>query len=1063
MVMCKMLSRVGILFMIFAATTVAQISTGTISGTVKDDTGAVVPGANVVVLDVDTGISRSLQTDSNGFYSAPSLALGNYRVTASKEGMQTEVREGITLTVGREAVVDITVRVGSVSQTVSVTAEAPLVESTTATLGSLVDDRTIRTLPLNGRSYDQLALLQPGVILDSPGPANTSLFYGTGRRFSVGGQRTVSNVFLLDGTNINDQGNGTPGGATGSVLGVDTIKEFKILTNGFEAEYGHSTGSVITAVTRSGTNELHGTGFEYIRNSALDTRNYFDVFPYVPPFKRNQFGGVLGGPIKKDKTFFFGGYEGLRQGQGTSLTAIVPTAQARAGILPTGTVAVNPAVVPLLNLYPLPNATSFGDGTAEYISSPNIITNENNAMVRVDHQLNTKTSLFARYGFDQDYLNSPQSLPVEVQVSGSRRQYSTVQATTVLQSDAVNNVRFAFNRTYTHYDQLTTPDPGPQVSIVAGQPLGSYQIGAIGTAGSRAVTPLGTTSGQGNSIFAYNVLEWADDFSYIKGKHSFKVGTDIQRLQDNYSNNTQVRGTYTFSTFATFLTGVPSNLTVSTPLGLNAYWGARQTLLAFYGQDSYRVNSRLTLDLGLRWEAPTDPIDVNGKMSILPSPAATATVVSSSFITIAKKNFEPRVGLAWQLNDSGKTVLRAGAGIYHNQILPWDYQFETRLPPFYATLSANNPPFPNGAQAAALGGKVVPSVMVPFEKTPVDDQYNLSIQQQILKNTVFQIAYAGNRASHLETETEADTPVPVICSTSSNNCPAGLPNGIQYYPANAPRRNPTWNGIRLYDNNGPSQYDSVTVTMRTQTSTGFEGQIFYTYAKAMDLASSVATSDTVRAPIQIMDPDYPQLDWGLSELDTRHTLIFNFSYPVPLHASSKVMGALANNWAIDGIGTFTTGMPFTVTLASNQSRNQSSVLADRPNLVSGASPNPTHGVSAGCSGLAAGTPLGTATHFYDACAFSLPAAGTYGNLGRDTLEGAGVQDVDLALEKKFAVRERMGVTFRAEVFNLTNHTNLGLPNTTALTATGTANPQAGLITYTTTSSRQIQFGLRISF
>src|ERR1700693_1322968 len=384
----QVLRIVVLLVFLSGGITWAQVTTGTISGTVKDSTGAVLPGAKVVVLNEETGISRTVETDAAGRYSALSLGLGNYRVTGSLEGFQTEVRSGIVLTVGREAVVDLTLTVGAVTQTVEVMGEAPLVESTSASLGSLVDDRTIRELPLNGRSYDQLALLQPGVTLLSPGQSSLTAFnFGSGKRFSVGGQRANSNSFLLDGTIINDQANATPGGAAGTNLGVDTILEFKIFTNSFKAEYGHSAGSVVTAITRSGTNTLHGTAFEYIRNSALDARNFFDVRSGPPSFKRNQFGGVLGGPIKKDKTFFFVGYEGLRQGLAATQIATVPTLLARQGILPTGTVPVNPASVPFLNLYPLPNGRDFGDGTGEYLSAPTIVTNENNFMARVDHQL----------------------------------------------------------------------------------------------------------------------------------------------------------------------------------------------------------------------------------------------------------------------------------------------------------------------------------------------------------------------------------------------------------------------------------------------------------------------------------------------------------------------------------------------------------------------------------------------------------------------------------------------------------------------------------------------------
>ncbi len=1066
MAMNKLLRIVGLLVILSGGIALAQVTTGTILGTVKDSTGAVLPEAQVIVLNEATGISRTVQTDAEGRYSALSLSLGSYRVTATHEGFQTIARTGIVLTVGREAVVDISLAVGSVSQTVEVTGEVPLVEATTASLGSLVDDRTIRNLPLNGRSYDQLALLQPGVILTSPGQTGGAPFaFGTGKRFSVGGQRSVSNSFLLDGTNVNDQANGTPGGAAGTNLGVDTILEFKIFTNSFKAEYGHSTGSVITAITRSGTNSLHGTAFEYIRNSALDARNFFDVGSSPPSFKRNQFGGVLGGPIKKDKTFFFGGYEGLRQGLGITLATIVPTLEARRGILPTAPgattttmVTVNPASAKYLNLYPIPNGRNFGDGTAEFLFAPVVPTNEDNAMVRVDHQLNSNNSLFGRYSFDTDSVNAQQSIPDVFLIQTSRRQYATTQVNSILGPKALNNFRFAFNRSFSTYNPVVDPPAPPELSIVPGQPLGAVQVGGTFTAGARAISALGSpNSGSGPRFWAYNIFEWGDDFSYSTGKHALKAGVDIQRMRDNTALGNFLRGAYTFPSFTAFLTGTPSNLQAAAPLGTLPQWGLRQSLYAFYGQDDYTINSRLTLNLGLRWESSTDPVDAKGQMSMLPSPSATAMVVTDKFFSITKKNFEPRLGIAWRLNESGKTVLRAGAGIYHNQIFPWAYAINISSPPFFgrysAASTATNPlPFPDGYKILGPGAPIGLTVYTPIEKTPVDEQYNVSVQQEIFKNTVVQVSYAGNHANHLETLRETDTPVPTI-----------LPNGQLSYPAGAPRRNPAWAGIGRIEMNGNSVYNSLTVTLRRQSSRGFQGQIFYTYSKAMDENSGLSNSDSLRTPQAVMDPTNIARDWSLADFDSRHAVVANLSYAVPFRATSKALGALVNGWTLDGIGTFTSGMPFTARLASSVSRDLSQYLAERPNLNPGASQNPSSGRSIGCPGFPAGTALANANNWYDPCSFSLPLAGTYGNVGRNTIIGPGVADVDLALEKSFKMREVADVKFRAEIFNLMNHTNLGLPNTNPLGASGAASPSAGRITYTTTSSRQLQFALRIGF
>jgi Carboxypeptidase regulatory-like domain len=1049
--------RLGVLFVfLYGGITWAQVTTGTISGTVKDSSGSVLPGANVVIVNDDTGISRAVQTDSSGHYSVLSLSSGNYRATATMTGFETEVRSGILLTVAREEVVDFSLAVGSTQQTVQVTAGAPLVEATTAGLGSLVDDKTIRELPLNGRSWNQLALLQPGVTTSTPNTNTATIFgNGSGERFSSGGQRQNSNLFLLDGTNINDAANGTPGGAAGNDLGVETIREFKILTNSNKAEFGHSTGAVVTAITRSGTNTLHGTAFYYIRNSVLDSPNYFDVGS-TPPFKRNQFGGVLGGPIKKDKTFFFVGYEGLRQGQETTQVATVPTALARQGILPTQTVPVNPDVVPFLNLYPLPNGPDFGDGTAQFLSAPNGITGEDYGMVRVDHQLNAKTSIFARYEIDNDQVNQPASLPDQLTIFAARRQYLTIQETSVFSAATLNSARFAFNRSFELIDDLVVPEPG--ITLIPGEGFGGIQVGGSAGAGPRAITPLGTPTGNGLYRWPFNVFEWGDDVTHIVGKHTLKFGADIQRLQSNATSGDKAKGVYTFASLTTFLAGTPTNLQALGPVGVQQEAGMRQTLFAFYGQDDYKVNSRVTLNLGLRWEAPTDPTEVNGKTAILPSISSPTLVLSDHLLTITKKNFEPRIGIAWQLDSSGLTVLRIGAGIFHQQILPWSYTNQTKIPPFSGLFSITNPPFPNGYEELPTGspsatgnGKTSLQIMNPFEKTPTDYQYNVSIQRQIGKDTVLEIAYAGNHANHLMTEAEADTNVPTF-----------LPDGQPFFTG-PPRENPAWNGIRYYSMNTNSDYNSVTIMARRQLSRGFQGQIFYTYSKALDEASGISNAETGNSLQGIQNPLDPKADWGPSDFNATHDVVGNFSYALPFRTESRAIGLIVNGWTVDGIGTFTSGHPFTAALSSSVSRNGAVALAERPDLIPGRNPNPIHGVSVGCPGFTAGTPVGNAQHWYDPCSFALPTLGTYGDLRRNTLTAPGLQSVDVALEKNFELNERTSLTFRTEAFNIMNHTNFGIPNPAPLAASGAPNGSAGVILTTTTSSRQLQFALRLNF
>jgi len=1042
---------VVLLCLLFSETAWSQVSTGTISGTVKDTSGAAVPAVRVVVLNEGTGISRTVETDAEGGYTAPSLSLGNYRVTATRDGFQTEVRTGIVLTVGQEAIVDMSLSVGTVTQTVTVTGGAPLVETTTASLGYLVDETTIRALPLNGRSWDQLALIQPGVILTSPGLTGGAPYaFGTGKRFTVGGQRSIANSFLLDGTDVNDQSNGTPGGASGTNLGVDTIQEFKIFTNSFKAEFGHSSGSVTTAVTRSGTNNFHGTAFEYIRNSVLDARNYFDPASGPPAFRRNQFGGVLGGPIKKDKTFFFGGYEGLRQALATTQTAIVPTALARQGILPTGTVPVNPDVVPYLNLYPLPNGTDFGDGTGQFLSVPTVPTNEDNAMIRVDHQLNATTSLFARYMFDTDSVSAQQQLPDYFIDEATRRQYLTLQANTVLSAKVLNSFRFAFNRTDSAFSPTIFPAVPPALDLIPGQSLGNVLPGS-------GLTGLGSQAGNGDRLWAFNIFEWGDDLSYTTGKHALKFGVDIQRMQDNTASQQTVRGQLTFPSLTAFLAGKPNNFQATGPVGVIPQWGLRQSLFAVYAEDDYKVNPRLTLNLGLRWETATDPKDAGGRLSVLPSLSATAMVPSDTLFSIGKKNFEPRVGLAWQMTRSGKTVLRAGAGVYHDQILPWAYQLELINPPFFGKFSATNPPFPNSYTVLKPGTTLTVTPFTSTVKTPVSYEYNLSIQQEIAKSAVFQVAYAGSQGRQLETQREADTFTPIFTNGDLAH---------PFYPVGAPRLNPAFGAIQQLQMNANSSYNALTVSVRRQSSSGFQGQISYTFAKSMDDHSGISASDSTRSPQDILNPFDIHQDYGLSDFDVRHAVVGNFVYAVPFRATSRVLGAVVNGWGLNGIATFQTGMPFTARLVASTpgvSRDGALNNAERPSLKPGASNNPTSGVSAGCAGFPAGTRVGNPKHWFDPCAFTVPLAGTYGTLGRNTVIGPGLAEVDLSLEKSFNLSETVKATFRAEMFNVLNRANFGLPTTSALNANGNAVGSAGLITYTLTPSRQLQFALRFTF
>ena len=1069
----------------------AQVDTGTISGTVQDASAGVIVGAEVTVRNLDTGTARTLTTDAGGRYTAPDLPVGNYEVQARHTGFQTEARIGITLTVGREAVVNLNLKVGQLSEKILVTGEAPLVETTTSAMSALVDQRTIRDLPLNGRSYDQLALIQPGVVSMGAGQASAAFDFGTGTRFSVTGSRPYANSFLLDGTDINDHANGTPGGAAGTNLGVDGIQEFKINTSVSPAEYGRSSGGVISAVTRSGTNGLHGSAFEFLRNSALDSPGYFDETSHggtgsIAPFRRNQFGGALGGAIKKDKTFLFGTYEGLRQGNGTNIAPEVPTAATQQGMLPlsivptsgqlgneqrfcaviTGNlckIKVDPAVQPYLALYQAPtpglHTSDLGDGTGYFFAAPLQVTNQDYFMIRVDHAIDAKTRIFVRYSFDNDNNTIPNfnGSAIANEEDVARRQYSTIQATTVLKPTLVNAFRFAYNRTYQNFDDVVTDPRAANLNFVPGEHIGTVSFGLQGL----SVAPLnfiGVDNGAPR-IYWYNLFQWGDDLTYVRGRHSVKFGVDIRRIRDNQISSGNSRGDYTFLDIPSFLANVPIRFDAPPPSAADAYRGLRETLFGAYVQDDFKVSRRLTLNLGLRYEFITNPKEVNGKMADLlnltdPAP----TVLPDHFFAITKKDFEPRVGLAWQLNSSGKTVLRSGFGILHDHILP--YAFATAssgIPPFYKTLSdlqgpTNQPIFPKDTNL--LSGPTPPlqfGSWLATNKEPSKIQYNLTLQHQIMNRTVLEAAYIGSEGHHLQRNGEWNTAVPI----SPGVFPAVF--------SQANRINPAFGSVTVSRWDSNAVYNALQISVRRRASSGLQYQVFYTYSKSIDQKSTLAGGESRQEVNTVMDFQNRATDRGLSAFDARHNFVLAATYPFPFRFQQKVLRGILGDWTINGIATFRTGEPFGARVNSNVSANGDRWVPDRPNLNPGFSNNPTSGVSAGCKigsrTIAAGTPLGTPSLWYDPCAFSRPAPGHYGNLGRNTLTGPGLQQVDASLQKIFKPTERMELQARAEVFNLFDHANFYLPGYNVFS--GSAGVISRLISYP--GGRIMQFGLKLSF
>ncbi len=593
----------------------AQVTTGSIVGIVKDSAGAVLPGVSIKLTNTDTGATRTVIADEVGRYNAPQLPLGGYEISAELPGFQTAVRRGVTLTIGREAVVDFSLQVGSVSQEVTVNAEAALVSTTNANLSYLVDDKKIRDLPLNGRNYTQLALMAPGVIPIIEHLSRNDVSGGHGLKMSIGGAQSTQNSFLMDGQDVTDYSGQTPGSVAGTNLGIDAIREFTITTNNYSSEYGLVAGGVMNVVTNSGTNAYHGSGFEFLRNSALDAKNYFDpANQKIPAFKRNQFGGVIGGPIKKDKLFFLGSYEGLRERLGLTYNTPVPNARAHQGYLPVNGVeqfiGVHPGVQAMMNLYSLPNGPDNGDGTAQFINNPIQPSTENYVLGRIDAQLSDKNSLYGRYVFDQADVMRPGQLGIYGTTKHGRNQFFQLGLTRVISPKWINETRAGVNRTFGNFDAAYLKEvPVSQLAVLQGRNLASiWDITSPSIPTSDGVfieTPRRFT----NSIF-----EFADNVSYLRGSHSFKFGGIFKNYLANPINNRNYMGTIMFSSVLTFMQGTPSQILAQINDSQLSY---QEYMFGWFIQDDIKLTPRLSLTLGLRHEFVTVPSERYGRAALL--------------------------------------------------------------------------------------------------------------------------------------------------------------------------------------------------------------------------------------------------------------------------------------------------------------------------------------------------------------------------------------------------------------------------------------------------------------
>ncbi|HLH42042.1 MAG TPA: carboxypeptidase-like regulatory domain-containing protein [Bryobacteraceae bacterium] len=1036
----------------------SQVVGSSLSGTVKDASGAGVPAAAVTVKNVETGAERKLVTDESGRYSAPSISVGKYEVTASKEGFSSQTKSGIDLVVGQSITVDLLLPVGQVREVVTVEENATGVNLSTQPISGLVSERQVKELPLNGRSYDQLITLNPSIVnytaerSGGVGTSNSSV----GNMFAVSGRRPQENLFLLNGIEFTGASviNNTPGGTSGQLLGVDAVREFNVVTDTYGAEYGKRPGGQVSIVTASGSNDAHGAVYEFLRNSALDARNFFDQGA-IPHFERDNFGGALGGPIERDKLFLFGNYEGFRQHLGLSDVTLVPDNGARQGYIGSTYVGVAPGVRTLLDLWPVQNGPELGNGIGEAFSHPLQTIREDFGTTRLDYNVSQKDTLFGVYTIDDSYANTPSANPLSSVLEGLREQVGSIQEQHVFSPSFLNTARVGYSRG-SYYFTSQTPDDVP--GWVSGAPIGAIVIGG-GTAlnAQSSITAAGTNAGS-NLRAVRNLFTYDDHVGIFRGIHQIEAGIWVQRVQANDLLAQNQWGQASFGSLTSFLQGIISTFTVvpsPTPLG----W--RSTELAGFVQDNIKLRRNLNLRVGFRFESTNGWNEVAGRAANYgfdPSGVIqTNPIIGKSALTVNRAKFlpEPRVGVAWDPFGTSRTAIHAGFGIYRALLDNLDYRLD-QTAPFNATESLKNVAVSGlliapGSPLPA-GTKVSPSGSQPDLFTPTVITWTLKIEQQIAPATSLGIGYVGSHGYHELLSLDANEPIPTICPAWP--CPASLPAGTIYYPGGAPLANPNLANTTTWFSEGLSSYNALQLDVSRRFSHGFQLRGVYTWSKSLDDGTALNSSVGANAPGFVMFSLNPKLDWGPATTDARNLSVVNASYELPFGAGKAFLSGarglaqkLAGGWTLSGIETLQSGLPFTPQLGFNPTNNGDSRNPIRPSW------NPA---------FSGPIILGGPNQYFNPKAFVLPPAGTYGNVGRDVLYGPGLATADLSVAKSASVSERIRLQFRAEFFNIFNRANFGSPNAVVFASASPApSPTAGVITATSTTSRQIQFGLKM--
>jgi outer membrane receptor protein involved in Fe transport len=1022
----------------------AQTVGGSLQGRVADPDDAGIPGVALLVRNVGTGATWEQLSDARGRYHVLLLPPGEYEIRASLQGFQTLERRGLHLAVGQDAVVNLTLQVGRVVEEIVVQSDVSRVNLTSGEVSGLVGEREIRDLPLNGRSFQQLALLQTGV--QAALTAGNDVVGGRTPKISINGARPEHNNFLLDGTDINNVYNKTPGSSAGVLLGVDAVLEFQVLTNAYSAEYGRAAGGVINAVTRSGANEFHGSAFEFHRNDALDARNFFDPPSQPKPdFTRNQFGATAAGPIVRDRTFFFAAYEGLVERLHVTGVTAVPDDAARQGRLPGGrTVALHPAVPALLDtFFPHANGRSLGGGAAEYLFSDLQPTDEHFLQARLDHRFSPSDHAFLRVTHDRgDVTRVPiDKPPVSVIDENTRNTYVTAEHQHTFSTSMLNLFRVGLNRSVSLADNRRTVDIPPEMTWMPGEAFGYFTIRGM-------VTEVAGDFRLPRDDYLSN-WQLGDTLIWTRGRHSLRAGFQGQYIQFDQNTTSQKGGIVNFANLEGFLTGRPTSVDFAVTGKIDPERKYRQWLWGFFVQDDLRLSPRLSANLGLRYEFITVPTEADGKISNLRQVTDRQLTVGGPWHdNPSLKNVAPRLGLAWDPFGTGKTSVRAGFGVFYDEILPKYYFFSGSLnPPFTTRTSLTNPPFPNVVANFDPDAPIRAQLQtVNFDlQTPHMLQFNVNVQRSVGPWDLM-AGYVGSRGKNL------------LRLGDANLAPEVMVNGVKTYQPQLGRRNPSFTGVWQRVTDAESFYNSLQVSAVKRYARGWRAQVSYTFSRSVDDASGINSQDFSSVVMYGLDWYDREYDRGLSPFHAKHNLVFNWTWDLPFARESRgLTAAFLKGWQLNNITTVRSGNPFTVQLGFNRSGNLNTTsfsMHERPDLREGCSNSPI---------------LGGPDRYWDVACFQLPAANTRGDVGRNTLIGPGLASIDLSLVKSFELGRSRALQVRIECFNLGNHPNFAVPSGrtafTGVNADGTpvVAPTWGRITSTVTTSRQIQLGVKLTF